>query len=98
MQVDTTDSGWHLDKRVNLSHLGATLTLALSVFVYVNKQDARITIIEQQVSNMKDLASRQERLTAENQELLRQDIRAVRDEIRELRKELSNGTSAGRPR
>jgi hypothetical protein len=91
-QVDMTDGHWHLDKRVNLSHLAATLALAVSVFVYVNKQDARVTIMEQQITHMKDLSARQEKLSVENQELLRQDVRSVRDEIRELRKELANGS------
>ena len=40
---------WHLKKEIQLTHIIGTLTLVGTVFVYVNKIDQRLTIVETQL-------------------------------------------------
>lgn len=42
---------WHVDKRINIGHLLTTATLAIGVFVWANKMDSRITVLEVQQTN-----------------------------------------------
>jgi len=41
---------WHLDKRVNIGHLLTTFVIAGSLFIYVQQQDTRLTILEERQS------------------------------------------------
>lgn len=41
-----SDKQWHLDKRVNIGHLAATLLLAGAVFSWGNSVDQRVTRLE----------------------------------------------------
>lgn len=41
------DGGWHLDKRLNVSHLITTLLLVVATFTYANGIDKRISILEE---------------------------------------------------
>jgi len=40
------DAHWSIDKRVNLSHIIATGTMLVSLFVWGNKMDNRVTALE----------------------------------------------------
>lgn len=42
---------WHLDKRLNVGHILTTITLAVGIFVWANKMDNRITVLEVQQQN-----------------------------------------------
>ena len=37
---------WHLDKRVNVSHILGTILIAGSLFTYANSIDKRVTVLE----------------------------------------------------
>jgi flagellar biosynthesis/type III secretory pathway chaperone len=37
---------WSVDKRVNISHLMTTAAMLISLFVFINKIDQRITTLE----------------------------------------------------
>lgn len=43
-------SGWHLSREVQVSHLIATITVAVSCLWYVAKLEQRIALLEQQAS------------------------------------------------
>jgi len=40
------DTHWHLDKRLNVTHLFTTLTLLAAAFWWVNKTETRLAIVE----------------------------------------------------
>jgi hypothetical protein len=42
----STDSAWHLDKKVNISHIIATLMLAAAIFTWGSKIEQRIALVE----------------------------------------------------
>lgn len=55
---------WHLDKRVNIGHLLTTIVLAGSLFLYVQQQNTRLTILEErQTSAATAAAIREANLT-----------------------------------
>jgi Flp pilus assembly protein TadB len=45
-QDTSTDSAWHLDKKVNISHIIATLMLAAAIFTWGSKIEQRIALVE----------------------------------------------------
>ncbi len=45
------DSHWSLDKRVNLSHILTTMAMIMSLFIWGNKIDQRVTTLEAQTKN-----------------------------------------------
>jgi hypothetical protein len=44
--------GWHLDKRITVSHLFTTLAFALAIGGVLYAQDVRLTIVENDVANV----------------------------------------------
>ena len=67
-------SGWHLKKEIQLGHIITTLTVAVSVVVYVNKLEQRIAIIETQIASQRDRDERQDKQTDEAMRLLRAQL------------------------
>ena len=47
MSGDKEDLGWHLDRRVQISHIIATATAVLSCLYYVSRLEQRIALVEQ---------------------------------------------------
>jgi hypothetical protein len=80
--VISTDNKWHLEKKINLGHFIATLTLAGAIFSWGSGIENRIAVLEaqkqqeseyfqQQLQSMRDDSLR-------NSELLRGEISRVR--------------------
>ena len=41
------DYGWHLDRRVSVGHIVTTVTVAVSLIVWLNNIDRRISVLEE---------------------------------------------------
>ena len=68
---------WHLEKGVNVSHIVATLTLAVSAFAWANSIDKQVAITQQQVEYLQKTQSEgHENLTAFRAEM-REDLRDI---------------------
>lgn len=50
-ESEYTTQHWSVDKRVNLSHLVATISMAVALFVWGNKIDQRVTTLEANIQN-----------------------------------------------
>ena len=87
---------WHLDKRVNVSHIVATLMLAVSVFAWANAIDRRVSVIEAQVTAAKEDNRRQDEQSNEALRLVRDEMRELRSEVRALRTDLQQNGNGGR--
>jgi Tfp pilus assembly protein PilO len=85
------DGAWHLDKRVNVSHIVATLALALSAFAWGSAIDRRVAVIETQISQAKEDNVRQDQNSAEALRMMRDEMRELRNEVRALRQDLQAG-------
>lgn len=90
------DRHWHLDKRVNISHIVATLLLAVSVFAWAAAIDRRVSVAEVQLAAAKEDNLRQDQYSAEAVRLMRDEMRELRNEIRALRNDLNGSTPAKR--
>ena len=50
-ESEYTTQHWSVDKRVNLSHLIATISMVAALFVWGNKIDQRVTTLEANIQN-----------------------------------------------
>lgn len=62
-ESEYTTQHWSVDKRVNLSHLAATISMVVALFVWGNKIDQRVTTLEANIqNNMTNMQSLNNRL------------------------------------
>lgn len=88
---DDGQGAWHLDKRVNVSHLLATAGLALSAFAWGSAIERRVAVIETQMMQTKEDNQRQDQQSTEALRLMRDEMRELRNEVRALRQDLAGG-------
>lgn len=75
------DGAWHLDKKVNISHIIATLMLAAAIFTWGSNIEQRVALVEA-------TTARQEQVdTAQNAEARRYAVE-VREDIRDLSRKI----------
>jgi uncharacterized coiled-coil protein SlyX len=73
--------GWHLKREVNLSHLAATVSLAIGLISWGNKIDNRITSIEAQVNFQKEILDSQQVRTAQLFDQLSSRLQRIEDKL-----------------
>lgn len=65
---------WHIKREIQLGHLITTITVAVSVVVYVSKLEQRIALVEQQHQVQRDRDAQQDQATREAMATLRQQL------------------------
>jgi hypothetical protein len=65
---------WHIKREIQLGHLITTITVAVSVIVYVSKLEQRIALVEQQHQVQRDRDAQQDQATREAMATLRQQL------------------------
>jgi len=75
------DTAWHLDKKVNISHILATLTLAGAIFTWGSKIEQRIALVEAS-------AVRQQAVDQAQDQEFRRSVVEMREDIRELSRKI----------
>lgn len=75
------DSAWHLDKKVNLSHIVATLMLAAAIFTWGSKIEQRIALVE-------SAAVRQQAIDQAQDQEFRRYVVEMREDIREMSRKI----------
>jgi hypothetical protein len=76
-----SDGAWHLDKKVNLSHIVATLMLAAAIFTWGSKIEQRIALVE-------SASQRQASIDQAQDQEFRRYVVEMRDDIRELSRKI----------
>ena len=76
-----SDGAWHLDKKVNLSHIVATLMLAAAMFTWGSKIEQRIALVE-------SASQRQASIDQAQDQEFRRYVVEMRDDIRELSRKI----------
>lgn len=76
-----SDSAWHLDKKVNVSHIIATLMLAGAIFAWGSKMEQRVAIVEA-------TAQRQAQVDQSQDQEFRRYVVEMREDIRELSRKI----------
>lgn len=79
---------WHLDKRLNVSHLLTTIVLATGMIGWGAAMDRRVAILEEREATQKLIDARQDADLMRTHTMLRDEIRAGRDEVRDLARKL----------
>ena len=81
----TDDGRWHLKKEIQLGHVFTTVTVAFSCFVYVNKIENRLAIVERQtevaVTAQRDRDERQDKSTADLVAMLRTQLERMESKL-----------------
>ena len=80
-QDTSNDSAWHLDKKVNISHIIATLMLAAAIFTWGSTIEQRIALVEAS-------ATRQAQVDQAQDREFRRYVVEMRDDIRELSRKI----------
>ncbi len=80
-QDTSTDSAWHLDKKVNISHIIATLMLAAAMFTWGGKIEQRIALVEAS-------ATRQAQVDQAQDQEFRRYVVEMREDIHELSRKM----------
>ena len=75
------DEQWHLDKKVNLSHMIATLMLAGAIFTWGSRIEQRIALVEAS-------ATRQAHVDQAQDQEFRRYVVEMREDIRELSRKI----------
>ena len=75
------DTAWHLDKKVNLSHIVATLTLAAAMFTWGSKIEQRIALVEAS-------STRQAQVDQAQDQEFRRYVVEMRADIREMSRKI----------
>jgi hypothetical protein len=75
---------WHLEKGVNVSHIIATLTLAVSAFAWANSIDKQVAITREQVNYLqKSQAEAQANMVYFKTEI-KQDLRDISSKLEKI--------------
>ena len=77
----SNDSAWHLDKKVSLSHIVATLTLAAAIFTWGSQIEQRIALVEAS-------STRQAQVDQAQDQEFRRSVVEMREDIRELSRKI----------
>jgi len=75
------EASWHLDKKVNISHIIATLMLAAAIFTWGSKIEQRIAIVEAS-------STRQAQVDQAQDQEFRRYVVEMRDDIHELSRKI----------
>ena len=75
------DSAWHLDKKVNISHIIATLMLAAAFFTWGSKIEQRIALVEAS-------ATRQAQVDQAQDQEFRRYVVEMREDIHEMSRKI----------
>ena len=77
-------NAWHVKREIQLGHIITTLTIAVSVVIYVGRQDQRIALIEQQLSHQLERDQRQDADASNALRLVRDDIKMLGEKLDRL--------------
>lgn len=89
MQIkELQPAGWHLKREIQLGHLITTLTVIISVAVYVQRIDQRLAIVEARqidaVREQRERDERQDKLAAEAFSLVRSQLNRIDEKLDRL--------------
>lgn len=75
---------WHLKKEIQLGHVITTITVAAAAMVYVQRQEQRIALVEQQLITQRDVDRRQDDALADKTLLLGRQLERIEAKLDRL--------------
>jgi hypothetical protein len=77
----TVPNGWQLDKTVSIGHIVTTLTIIISLFVWIERVDLRLIVLETEIVQMKGNESRLEATQKENVDELKSILLRIEQKL-----------------
>ena len=77
-------ASWHLDKKVNISHILATLTLAAAIFTWGSKIEQRVALVESSTARQAQVDQAQDQEFRRYVVEMREDVREMSRKIEKL--------------
>lgn len=78
------ETSWHLDKKVNISHILATLTLAAAIFTWGSKIEQRVALVESSTARQAQVDQAQDQEFRRYVVEMREDVREMSRKIEKL--------------
>ena len=78
------EASWHLDKKVNISHILATLTLAAAIFTWGSKIEQRVALVESSTARQAQVDQAQDQEFRRYVVEMREDVREMSRKIEKL--------------
>lgn len=75
------DDHWKWDKHINVAHVLTTMVMVGSVFVWINKTDQRLSLVEERISSSQAMSAALNMSASQQLQLLREEFRSVREEM-----------------
>ena len=72
---------WKWDKHINIAHVLTTVAMVTSVFIWINKTDQRLSLLEERISSSQAMSAAMDVSASQQLQLLREEFRAVREEM-----------------
>lgn len=82
--ADDSRERWHLDKRVQISHIVTTVVVAVGAVLYIGDIKRDVEVLKAQYQSQRDRDSQQDRAFADSVQLLREDLKAVNAKLDRL--------------
>lgn len=79
---------WHLDRRLNISHIITTLSLAVGLVVWAGAMDRRVAVLEERAAAQRLIDDRQDADMLRALNLIKEESRLLRDELRDQGRKL----------
>lgn len=88
IKEDAAVRSWHLDKRVNVTHLIATFTMAAGMFTWAATIDRRLALNEVAITTLNAHNARQDSQIDRNTQAVKEEFRDLRSEIKDQGKKM----------
>ena len=94
--MSTGDDGrWHLKREIQIGHIITTLTVAVSVVIYVGKIEQRLAVVESQIATQRERDERQDKVLAEAMARLGAQLERLDGKLDRLVERIAAATAAG---
>ena len=95
--MSTGDDGrWHLKREIQIGHIITTLTVAVSVIVYVGKIEQRLAVAESRIATQRERDERQDKVLAEAMARLGAQLERLDGKLDRLVERIAAATAAER--
>lgn len=79
-----TPEPWHLKREIQLGHVITTVTVAVAALVYVQRQEQRIALVEQQLITQREVDRRQDEALVDKTQLLSRALERIEAKLDRL--------------
>lgn len=79
-----TDAGWHIDKRLSVSHLLTTASLAAALIWWGAGMESRMALIEKDIQTVDQRVEREVARNSEDMRRIQEQLNRIEDRLERL--------------